>query len=198
MERARIAGKFPTRHPKKRPSDVTVTLLDGDNEREVVLSSQEVGAVLQLPTFEAPRFLTGLPKITGINICGQETIGFGDVAGTVHNQRATGFRQTDNIVPIEFARMLAKIGYSYIVGVFGLIPHERIFVLPLIRGDADDAGHWVGSAQFVTETEKRGALHALTYTTIENKDTKQRFLVARIKLFASSGATGYEVVVCNV
>jgi hypothetical protein len=196
MERTRIAGKFPTRRPSNRPSNVVITLVDCESPREVTLSSDEAPAVLQLPVFEPPRFLEGLPSAEGINATGRETIGFGDVEGAVRRHGATGFRQTDTIAAIEFARMIAKIGYSYTVGVFGAIPLDKVFVLPLICGESQDAGLWVGSRHFETQSEKAGANHALTNIPYSTDDGHQSVVVARVKLFASAGATGFEVVVC--
>ena len=96
----------------------------------------------------------------------------------------------------SFARLLAKIAYSYAVATYGLIPFENVFVLPLILGDADDASHWLGSAEFRLESERRGAPIGLASLWIPHPwDSKKQLLAVRIKLFAQSGATGYEVVV---
>jgi hypothetical protein len=138
--------------------------------------------------------------VRGISICGRETIGFSpDLKATVRKHAASGFRQTDTIEVTEFARMLAKIGYSYTVGLWGPVSVEQMLVLPFILGETDTAGYWVGSAQFQTESENRGALHGLTHFVYEGQaDAGRRILVARVKLFASAGATGFEVVVRHV
>lgn len=200
MYRARIVGNYPSYRRRERPDQVSVTLLDGNAPREISLPRQAGSAVLQLPTFERAGFLSGNAKMRGINVCGLETIQFGaDLNEAVRVQGATGFRQTDDIAVTEFARMLAKIGYSFTVGVFGTLPLSNVLVLPFIRGETDDAGCWIGSAQFDTESEKRGALHGLTHTIYRSETgTAKDVLVARIKLFASAGATGYEVVVCEM
>lgn len=197
MYRARIAGNFPTRRPRKRPDHVGVTLLDGETPRDAVLPQRSAATLLQLPMFEPPRVLVGKPRIQGINHCGMEMIHFGaDIDKAVKDNQGTGFRQQDNIEWEDFVRMLAKIGYSYITGAFGLVPLEQILVLPLIQGQTNDAGNWIGSRQYETESERRGALHSVSHIVYESDGGPvQRFLVARIKLFASSGATGYEVVV---
>lgn len=200
MHRARIVANFRTRHPKQRPDRVGVTLLDGETPRNVALPRQLAPAFLQLPMFEPPRALMGQSRIRGINICGVETIHFGAVLdASVKGQGGTAVRQTDNIEWKDFCRMLAKIGYSFIVGMFGLVPLEQVLVLPFLRGETEDAGHWIGSRKYETESEQRGAQHGLSHVVYElPSDPTQRFLVARIKLFASSGATGYEVVVRNI
>ena len=164
------------------------------------LCANDAPAVLQLPTFEPAGLLVGRPKVRGISICGCETIGFGpDLKATVRKHAASGFRQTDTIEVTEFARMLAKIGYSYTVGLWGPVSVEQVLVLSFILGETDTAGYWVGSAQFQTESENRGALHGLTPFVYEGQaDAGRRILVARVKLFASAGATGFEVVVRQV
>jgi hypothetical protein len=198
MQRARIVGKFPTRRPSQRPSTLRVTLVDGETPREVALPADQAPAVLQLPVFEAPRILEGFTSAEGINAIGRETIRFGDIEAAVRRHCATGFRQTDNIAALAFARMIAKIGYSYTVGVFGAIQLDRVMVLPLILGKSQDAGFWVGSRTYETESEKAGALHALTNIQYRAADHRQALVVARVKLFASSGATGFEVVICEL
>jgi hypothetical protein len=198
MQRARIAGKFPTRRPSRRPSTLTITLVDGETPRQVTIPAYQAPAVLQLPVFEAPRILEGFTSAEGINATGHETIGFGDVEGAVRRHGATGFRQTDSIAAIDFARMIAKVGYSYTVGVFGPIQLDRVMVLPLILGKSQDAGLWVGSRTYETESEKAGAQHALTNVPYRATDQSQTLVVARVKLFASSGATGFEVVICEL
>jgi hypothetical protein len=197
MYRARVAGNFPTRRPRERPNEVGVTLLDGENPRNFPLPRQSAPGVLQLPIFEPPRFLQGQSNPHGIGVRGLEAIHFGpNLEEVVRSHGAAGLRQSDAIEWEDFTRMLAKIGYSFTVGVFGLVPLEQALVLPFIRGETHDAGTWVGSAQYELESEKRGALHGLAYEIYQDEsEPPHRLLVARVKLFASSGATGFEVVV---
>jgi hypothetical protein len=197
MYRARVAGNFPTRRPRERPNEVGVTLLDGEGPRGVSLPRQLAPGVLQLPIFEPPRFLQGQSNPHGIGACGLEAIHFGpNVEHVVRSHGATGFRQSDAIEWEDFARMLAKIGYSFTVGVFGVVPLEQVRVLPFIRGETRDPGTWVGSAKYGLESDKCGALHGLAYEIYQvGIESPRRLLVAKVKLFASSGATGFEVVV---
>jgi hypothetical protein len=93
--------------------------------------------------------------------------------------------------------MLAKIGYSYAVACIGLYPRDEVPVLPLILGQSDDDSAWVGSAQYTVSVEAKQPQHALELIehTGNEGDRAAKVFVARVKLFASSGATGYEVVV---
>jgi hypothetical protein len=197
MYRARVAGNFPTRRPRERPNEVGVTLLDDESPRAFPLPRQSAPGVLQLPIFEPPRFLHGQSNLHGIGVCGLEAIHFGpNVEEVVRSHGATGFRQSDAIEWEDFTRMLAKIGYCFTVGVFGLVPLEQVLVLPFIRGEMRDAGTWVGSVQYEMESDKRGALHGLGYQIYQDgSEPPRQLVVARVKLFASSGATGFEVVV---
>jgi hypothetical protein len=52
-------------------------------------------------------------------------------------------RITQNQQPVAFARMLAKIGYSYAVAELGINSFDIVFVLPAILGEVDDIGRWV-------------------------------------------------------
>ncbi len=111
--------------------------------------------------------------------------------------KATIIRHTQTDYALsDFVRMLAKIGYSFVVSQVGMFPFDEVPVLPLILGQTDDGSHWVGSAEFETESEKAGAMIALkAEIRLADGDPSSRVLVAQIKLFAGSGASGYEVVV---
>jgi hypothetical protein len=89
--------------------------------------------------------------------------------------------------------MIAKIG-CYICAM--LHHHAEVPVLPFILGVRDDGCQWVGSVDFATQAELEGANFVLAHTAYRS-DTEPHIvtLVARVKLFANTGATGYEVVV---
>jgi len=194
---ARAVGGFPTRKPKDRPPEFQMQLVAGEEVNTISLPLAEFPALLQLPKFEPPAIVAGWPLTKGVMVCGMETIHFGKDPSTVlKGLGATTMRQTTTIDAPAFARMLAKIGYSYAVGVLGPLPLEEVPVLSFIRGDKDDGNVWLGSVDFQTESEHQGALHALTIGEYLLRDKPNcRLRVARVKLFASSGATGYEVVV---
>lgn len=197
MGTARITANFPTRRGKERPTSRTVTLLRGENLQAITGPSAEVPALLQLPTLATAGILTGSTATRGVNVVGMETIAFGPRPDEfVLKHSATGLRQSDDLDVTAFARMLAKIGYSFLVGALGPMPLAEVTVLPLILGSADDGSHWVGSAVFSTEAEAQGAQHVLRPQYYESSQpSAPRLLGAQIKLFADVGATGYEVVV---
>ncbi len=141
------------------------------------------------------------PPVEGVVINGHETIVFGKSPADVAS--ALGTKTIESRVNIDvsaFARMLAKIGYAYAVAALGPFPLDEVPVLPLIRGLTDDGSTWVGSADFRLAVEAQGPQHArgLIEGTVDVDGKLERILVARVKLFASSGATGYDVVVRRV
>jgi len=197
MYEARVAGLYPTRRQKDRPSELNVQLGTDEKYDLYQLPISEFPGLLQLPVFEPPGFLAGREATRGVKICGIETISFGKNPVDVLKQRGLkSIKQTTDLDATSFARMLAKIGYSYAVGIHGLLPLQDVPVLPLILGESDDGNVWVGSAPYKTESERRGATHALaTYKHIPENMPGCRMIISRVKLFAGSGATGYEVVV---
>lgn len=198
MHRARIVGDFPTRRPKERPGKLNVQLLQGNLPLSVQIPSAKAPVFLQLPTLAPPAFLSDQRTATGVVIVGIETLLFGSSPEQIAQEfGASAIRQTDNLDATALVRMLAKIGYSYFVGVRGLVDRSAVPVLPLILGRSDDGSHWVGSAVFETEAEKRGAIHVLSLVdgVLAREREVESVTVARVKLFASAGATGYEIVV---
>ncbi len=197
MHRARSTGRFPTRRPRMRPQTHIVTLLrDGIATEAQVPADQEPG-LLQLPLLAAPQFFSGANSTAGVLIQGVETLYFGvNPEEFARVQGASGLRQTDNLDVTSFARMIAKIGYCYICATLGIPPRAEVPVLPFILGTRDDGGQWVGSVDFVTQAERDGANFVLAHTAYRS-DAEPHIvtLVARVKLFAKAGATGYEVVV---
>jgi len=198
MLNARVAGKYPTRKPKKRPKTLPLQIGNNGEFKYVELSPEEHPALLFMPLFETPSIFTGKSLKKGVTIYGFETLYFGknpeDVAKDLGIKT---IQTTENLDIISFVRLLAKIGYSYSVATLGLLPRERVLVLPLILGTADDASSWLGSSNFKLAIEEKGPIHALAYewTPHPNDDTKE-LLVVRVKLFAQSGTTGYEIIIC--
>ncbi len=198
MLAARAVARLPTRRPKDRPKSLRMDVGDQDNLNGVELPIDSFPALLQLPLLPIPSFLTGQQFKKGVDICGLDTISFGkDPRQAARELGVTTVQQTCNFDATSFIRLLAKIGYGFAVAQAGPFPLEEVPVLPLILGSADDGSTWVGSADFQTEMERRGALHVMCLLPPlqSTADAHDKVLVVRIKLFAGSGATGYEVVV---
>ena len=199
MEDARVAGGFPTRRPEERPTSIPIQIKTDGQFESVQLPTSEALGMLVLPTLERNAFLAGKPVTHGVKVVGTQMIAFGkppkDVA-TALNTRT--LQSTAHVDATSFVRMLAKIGYSFAVASIGPYPLSEVPLLPLIQGKADDGSTWIGSADYRIEgIEDKKPQHALGLVWVSGAcgDVAEKVLVARVKLFASSGATGYEVVV---
>jgi hypothetical protein len=195
---ARTAGSFPTRHRKDRPTTISYEIKRGIQFESIDVPVTESTGLLQLPMLQPPAFLNGRPPIRGTNIIGFETIAFGKRPDEVLSTVGTNaFRATVNIDAHAFVRMLAKIGFCCAIAAIGTFPRSEVPVLPLILGTADDDSTWVGSSEYSLAVEAQKPQHALGLISANMlvDGTPEEILIARIKLFMNSGATGYEVVV---
>jgi hypothetical protein len=194
MRDARAAGKFPSRRPKERPSTIRLEIGQPDAFQSVDLPVADSPGILQLPLLSRAAFLAARPPLTTVEVVGRETIGFGRSPHEVlADLGATELRVTSQVDVWSFVRMLAKIGYSYAVASAGPYSREEVPVLPLILGSEESGSTWVGSADYRLEAEDNAPQHALGLAAYraEVDGYTQQILVARVKLFASAGATGY-------
>jgi hypothetical protein len=191
---ARVVGNFPSRRKKVRPSTVRTKLISEDDRLTVHdIPVKDAAAFLILPLFARATILNKQPPAVGVTIIGQEVLHFGkNVEHLVRGRDAKGIEFDSQIQATEFARLLAKIAYGYLVATMGLFPRDETPLLRLIRGEADDGACWVGSREYKLEVEAKNPQHALGVLPCSNENNVQAFLVL-VKLFASSGATGYEV-----
>lgn len=198
MLEARTAGQFATRRPKERPLTLPLKVKRGDHLEAIALPSDESPGFLQLPILDQPAFLTGRPSVSGVTLVGMDTLYFGRRPDdTLAALRTDSIQTTVTIDVTAFVRMLAKIGYAFAVAARGPYPLSEVPVLPLILGLADDGSTWVGSVDYNLVVEAKFPQYGLglvPLTVVVDGNTEE-ILVAQIKLFASAGATGYEVVV---
>lgn len=197
MMNARIVGGFPTRRPKARPKKLPLDVTRNGEESTIELGIGDYPALLHLPLLLPPGTLVGRAPGTGVSICGSETISFGkNPQDLARGEGLSGMQSKVNWDITAFARLLAKIGYGFVVANSGPIPLHEVPVLPLILGTADDASFWLGSANYRLDVEDSRPLHAMGGRfAVDPSDATKILTIARVKLFASSGATGYEVVV---
>lgn len=197
MYEARVAGNFPTRRVKDRPASLPLEIERSGVYRKMDIPSKMHPAFLHLPVLAPAGILVGRPPSTGVSVIGRETLTFG---GDPHQiaalMGADALRHSSDWDISAFARLLAKMAYGLAVAQVGPIPREDVPILPLILGNADDASYWLGSAEFTLAIEAQKPTHAAGLIWVEDQgDPPTRLLLARLKLFAPSGATGFEVVV---
>lgn len=162
MLEARTAGKFPTRHPKKRLATLPLAVKRGDEMEAITLPSAESPGFLHLPRLDRAAFLAGRPPVSGVNVCGTETLVFGKSPDeVVADLGAKAIQSAATLDVASFVRMLAKIGYSFAVAAQGSYPLTEVPVLPLILGSVFDGGTWVGSVEYDLAVEAQSPQHAL-------------------------------------
>lgn len=194
MLNARTTGKFPTRRQKERPKTLPLAIEKEGELLETELSPDEHPGLLHLPMLEPPGYFVGRDPKEGLTIIGLETIQFGQSPYMVAKKlNATAITSTTNLDVWSFARLLAKIGYCFAISELGLLPREKIPILPFILGKDSNASMWLGSANFQLSVEAQNPTHAMSLVLVDTPNKLTKVLIARIKFFAPCGATGYEV-----
>ena len=160
-------------------------------EETVGIPIDQYPILLHFPTFPPPRVLTGEGG-SGIVMTGVSSVLFGprpdDVARRLGGQKIILESKGDR--PVEFARMLAKIGYAMAAAegaqkrLDGPSP-----ILPSILGDVDDIGRWVGTLPDPIR-KYPGLLHRIAL----REDRDKGLLLAEIQLFADSETPSYVVI----
>jgi hypothetical protein len=192
MRNVRVLRRLRSRskHSTALQAATLEAVRNGAVER-VQLPLEQFPILLPFPTFEQAGYLTG-KSVRGVSITGVLTVSFGAnpeaVLKQLRAQSITIKSAPDH--PVAFARMIAKIAYSMAAarGATARL-EEPAFVLPAIRGQADDIGTWVGTLPVVRKTP--GLLHKISII----EDPASSLLRAEVQLFADSEAPTYEVII---
>lgn len=195
---ARAAEGFQTRRPKERPKFYPIKVSREGKEEKINVTIDNHLTILTMPLFAPASYISKGHYEKGIDLIGTEIIRFSDSPEKIGKRlRADEISTTCAFQPVDFARMLAKIAYSFAVAEYGLSAIEEAYVLPAILGKKDDMGRWIGSDSFKFELEKKGALHILGKVVVDWKQNSdnEKLIVVKVKLFANSGISGYEVIV---
>ena len=123
-------------------------------------------------------------------VVGSSLHGSSDIRERLKKLDASGFSVSQSILPVSFARMLAKIAYGMAIFRFGVHVFKEVFVLPCILGQGKDVGRWVGcSEEPALVPEKDKLLHRIEIISNDG------VLSARIRLFANYKTPVYLVFV---
>ena len=174
------------------PKTLPLTFVRDGKEQTLDLKIEDYPTLLLFPVFAPPAYLSGNPEYSnGILVSGVAPVLFGprpdDVAKLLG---ASEVKITSDSQPVSFARMIAKIAYSFAFaeGAMNDIEGDS-FVLPSILGKTDDIGRWVGT---LTKPIKKhvGQLHHIVIYNEEDKG----LLSAEVRLFADSETPSYVVI----
>ena len=121
MRVVRAIRNLRTRNPKKRPTTGTVTIVRDGIEEDVDLPLAEFPVGLHFQMFAPPTVLGG-EKVSGITLLTHESpfIQFGgpQMEEVKEKLEAEQIWVRQTYKPIEFARMIAKIAYSFAFAVW--------------------------------------------------------------------------------
>jgi hypothetical protein len=186
--------KSRTKH-EQAPRTYALTVVRGGQEAVVSLPAEEYPILLHFPVFPPPAFLDPEGYRTGIRIKGMATISFGPGPDeTLKRLGADEIWLPQDLKPVAFARMLAKIAYAWAVAECQLdaIDGESP-VVPAILGKTDDIGRWVGTLDRPS-SNAGSVLHELAI----HRDERKEMLIAEVRLFADSQTPSYGIILGRI
>lgn len=179
--------KSRTKHADA-PSSYPMKVIRHGKEEMLELGLSDLPILLHFPHFVLPRHWTQVDRAGAVQLKGIATVLFGKRPEAIARELGVEeFRFEEVHKPIEFARMVAKIGYAFACAEGAINDLEGpAFVVPAILGKRDDIGDWVGTL------EKPFASHPGILHRIE-LPKKHGFLWAEVQLFADSETPSYVV-----
>lgn len=144
----RVIG-FPTRHKKRKPTlklPHEIVTRSGQVQN-IEASPKDAPAIMILPVFKAPAYVSKEPYEDGIEMTGY----FMNVSKKYPGTIAQNYDPAEIAVyslrwPEAWGRMFAKIAYAFAVQGYGLsrFKKKNVYVLNAILGKTNDIGKWVG------------------------------------------------------
>lgn len=178
------------RKHKGAPSSYPLIIVRGGVEETVELPLEQYPILVPFPDFEPPRLAVGGQLKQGIGVAGHVTISFGaDPVSVCRDMGATSIKPYVRTQPAQFARMVAKIGYSMAAatGALSLIDGPSP-IREVILGTNPYIGDYVGTLTYPLDAHE-GQLHRIVVLP----DLKTGQLVADVQLFSDSRAPRYGV-----
>jgi hypothetical protein len=173
------------------PKTKRILILKNGEKRQIELPLEEYPILLYFPIFPQPGYDNKHYK-SGILLMGVDTICFDSTPVEV----AIKYGADKLILKdrpyhyIEFAKTIAKIGYSYAVaeGRIKKIKGQPLLLSALL-GKSKDIGKWVGTSQ------KHEVYPELLHRLATREDKKKDLLIAEVQLFANSPTPTYQVII---
>ncbi len=170
---------LPTYRKKNRPKRFDFQLLRDGQSVKVSLPVGECPSLIIMPHFKVPAYIDNYDYQRGLRVVAWSLNGPSNTREKLKGMGANGFSVKQNIVPVSFARMLAKIAFGMTILMFGAHALKEIFVLPCILGQSQDVGRWVGCSE-----EPDRVPHVEDFLHKIEINTNNSLVSARIRLFA--------------
>lgn len=193
----RIKRNFPSRSRKRKAAPrreyVTLTTRDG---RPMRVPVWQYSCPVPLYKFKEARILTGQPPGDDNYHWTMEILSSPDEEMQMQRKFPEWNRQhLIRAQPFQFARLMAKIAYSYSVAEYGLGAFTPL-VVDIIRGRSDDYFHTVGGALEIQPAIPGG--DHVTNIGILFRSAKQALLIVEVRLFSQIRTPNYHVVVGEI
>ena len=191
MHRLRAFKRLLSRRKKEFPQKASIVLIEDGVEKEIEYPIHEGPHFLSFPIFPPPVKAVPLENYqSGIMLNGLATMLFGQgkLEKILKEEGIKNFQFKQTSFPSEFARMIAKIAYSFGYAE-GKINFRNQQFLDSLLGKTNDIGRWVGI--FPQEYAKHpGVLHRLAM----KGNVETGFLQVDVQLFSESGTPTYSVI----
>lgn len=177
---------------KDAPSTFPVTIVRDGREEIAHLPVDELPILLHFPLFSPPAYISKSGLKAGIDLAGLATVKFGkDPGETAQSLGSSILRFNDQQHPVDFARVIAKIGYAFAVaeGATADLDGDPL-VVPAIIDRPNEIGQWVG-----TLTDPPRAHPGLLHRLVIHHERNLGLLIAEVQLFADSETPSYGVVI---
>jgi hypothetical protein len=195
----RVKRGFPTKRKKERLADLEkgVTVIQTDVfgvEHRIQVPHAEHPTPVFMYKMGTANSLLGLPY--GTNIFDWiPYVNVNDAEMSSFHQKHPSARWKVRMIPHHFARMLAKIAYSFVVaelgyGSFEPAPH----LLDIILGRSEDVAYLIGSNMEI-EADVVPHLHTLHVRLLQPKPHVFITMLVEIRLFAQMPSPLYHVLV---
>jgi len=147
-----------------------------------------------LPAFFAPNNYNH-----GILVTGQLVISFGmDIKALTREYGLSAIRHDVFYKCNDTEIMIIRIAYCALIALLGVNSLDQCFVLPTIMGEKDDAGFWFGcdpEGKITPLIGKQNSKNVIKLGVLQKPGDKNRYIVVRLKFFASSDAPEYIVII---
>lgn len=191
MRGVRVYRQLASRSRHKGvPKTAPLRVIRGGVEEVVHLPFEEHPVLLAFPVFSLPALLDSEGYSHGVRMKGIASISFGRSPMAVRDALGVDdFRITQNYRIAEFARMIAKIAYSYAVAEgFVQIDAGLPPLTTAILGGTEDIGVYVGTFSDPLRREP-GRLHTIGL----HEDHERGLRYGSVKLFADAPTPHYGV-----
>jgi hypothetical protein len=105
--------------------------------------------VLNLPLFPPPKLLSGDRSTPELRPTGGVVFNLNSIETVLSKHNTDSVTIVERFQYIEFARLLAKATFGFLVGELGRTRVKGSFLLPIIFGDLSSAGLYIGSSDKV-------------------------------------------------